>query len=288
MKKAGSFFFTFVPPLLALGLEFAVTFFAMGISALCEELWYASSDRITFSDIYADLTVLWNTNQFNIGIMILFSVSCTAIFGLWHYSKYAHTVPPRKPKVLHPLSLLGILLLTPAAQFLTSYLINLIAFAFPSWLNSYLELMEHTGINEKLTFGMLCYSVLLAPLSEELIFRGVTMQQAKKTLPFWAANLLQAALFGAFHMNLLQGIYAFCLGLLLGYICEKSGSIYPSIFLHFLYNLFGTLLSGLFSLQNTAFYVIACFFLSIAAAFLGLFLFRLGIAKQRPEPESGL
>ena len=74
MKKAGSFFFTFVPPLLALGLEFAVTFFAMGISALCEELWYASSDRITFSDIYADLTVLWNTNQFNIGIMILFSV----------------------------------------------------------------------------------------------------------------------------------------------------------------------------------------------------------------------
>lgn len=283
MKKAASFFFTFLPPLLALGLEFAAVFFAMGISALCEGLWYAASGRASFSEIYTDLIVLWNTERFNTGIMILFSVSCAAIFGVWYYSRYESAVFPRPSKAFHPLSLLGIVLLTPAAQFLTSVLINLAALAFPSWLKAYAELMERAGISGKLTFGILCYSVLLAPLSEELIFRGVTLRQARRTLPFWAANLLQAALFGAFHMNMLQGIYAFCLGLLLGYLCEKSGGIHHSVLLHVLYNFYGTTLSGLLPFQSTPRNVAAAFFLSVAAAFLGLSFFRLGTASLRRE-----
>ena len=81
MKKAGSFFFTFVPALLALGLQFAVTFLAMGISSLVEFLWYSPSKELSFEDIYTDLSVLWMNQQFSAGIMILFSVSCIAIFG---------------------------------------------------------------------------------------------------------------------------------------------------------------------------------------------------------------
>ena len=140
--------------------------------------------------------------------------------------------------------------------------------------------MESAGLDEKIGITMFFYSVLLAPVSEELIFRGVTLRQAKKTLPFWAANIFQAVLFGAFHMNMIQGIYAFCLGLLLGYICEKSGSIYNSIFLHFLFNLFGTVLSGLLTIGTSALALAACFFVSLVLGILGIFLFRLGAEKN--------
>jgi hypothetical protein len=41
-------------------------------------------------------------------------------------------------------------------------------------------------------------------------------------MPFWVANILQAVLFGIYHMNPLQGIYAFFIGLFLGYVCHKG------------------------------------------------------------------
>ena len=101
---------------------------------------------------------------------------------------------------------------------------------------------------------MLLYSVLLAPVCEELIFRGTTMHLARRALPFWLANTMQALLFGLFHMNWIQGIYAFALGLVLGYVCEKGGSIYYSILLHILFNLWGTVISTLLpDVGNTVF-----------------------------------
>lgn len=280
MKKAGSFFFTFVPVLLALGLQFAAMFFAVGVSSLIEFLWYNPSKNITFWEIYTDLSVLWSTLRFNAGLMILFSISCIAVFGLWYYGRYEGNFLPKPSAVFHPVSVLGLILLTPAAQYLTSYLISFISVLFPSWLKAYQKLMESAGLDEKIGITMFFYSVLLAPVSEELIFRGVTLRQAKKTLPFWAANIFQAVLFGAFHMNMIQGIYAFCLGLLLGYICEKSGSIYNSIFLHFLFNLFGTVLSGLLTIGTSALALAACFFVSLVLGILGIFLFRLGAEKN--------
>ncbi|MFQ7713992.1 MAG: type II CAAX prenyl endopeptidase Rce1 family protein [Agathobacter rectalis] len=44
------------------------------------------------------------------------------------------------------------------------------------------------------------------------------MRCARKALPFALANLMQAALFGLFHLNWIQGIYAFALGIVLGYV----------------------------------------------------------------------
>ena len=97
-------------------------------------------------------------------------------------------------------------------------------------MDAYESLLETAGLDDQISILMVICSVIFAPFCEELVFRGVTMHQAKKCLPFWAANLLQALLFGIFHMNMIQGIYAFCLGLVLGYVCNRGGSIYYSSF----------------------------------------------------------
>lgn len=280
MKKFGSFFFTFVPLLLALSLQFAALFFAMGVSLLWENLWYGYGviHKLSFTEIYTDLVVLWSNNRFNTSVMILFSLFCTGIFGLWYYSRYKGEFLPEHPGFFRPCSIFGIILLAPATQVLTSFLISIIAMIFPAWLKAYETLIESAGMND-VTLPVICYSVLLAPFSEELIFRGVTMRQAKKVLPFWAANLFQAILFGVFHMNILQGIYACCLGLVMGYICEKCGSIYYSILFHFLYNLLGTVVMTSINIGSTPASVILSFFVSVIAAVSGFLLLQVRSQK---------
>ena len=82
---------------------------------------------------------------------------------------------------------------------------------------------------------------------------------------------MQAALFGLFHLNWIQGIYAFALGIVLGYVCERGGSIYYSIGLHLLFNLWGTL-SGFFPDPGNSVVafviVIAVTIVSLAAGFV--------------------
>lgn len=51
-------------------------------------------------------------------------------------------------------------------------------------------------------------------------------------MPFMAANVLQALLFGIYHGNLIQGTYAFVLGLILGFTAEYFHSVWASILLH--------------------------------------------------------
>jgi len=85
------------------------------------------------------------------------------------------------------------------------------------------------------TFSMFLYSAFLAPVSEELLFRGYVLRSLR---PYGKrfAILGSALLFGLFHGNLLQGPYAFLVGLILGYLaCEYS--IFWAIMLHIFNNL---------------------------------------------------
>lgn len=85
-------------------------------------------------------------------------------------------------------------------------------------------------------------SVITAPLSEELVFRGVLLRKSEKVMPFFAANILQSLLFGLFHMNLVMFIYTFPIGLLFGYITSRYKTILPSIYIHSLHNAFEILI----------------------------------------------
>ena len=57
----------------------------------------------------------------------------------------------------------------------------------------------------------------------------------KRGEKFWAANVIQAMAFGLCHLNVVQGIYAFVLGLAIGYIKEAYGHIKACILFHFLF-----------------------------------------------------
>ena len=91
----------------------------------------------------------------------------------------------------------------------------------------------------------LAFSVaVLAPIFEEIFFRGFLYQALRKRIGPWAGVFATAGLFAVIHPSPFQTSLIFPLGLLLAYLVEKTGSLIPSIVLHFLTN--GTTLAMLF------------------------------------------
>ncbi len=72
------------------------------------------------------------------------------------------------------------------------------------------------------------HAVFVAPLVEELVFRLIFLRAGKMILPFWAANLVQAILFGIYHGTSFQRVYGFVMGLIIGCVFYYCPLIYRS------------------------------------------------------------
>lgn len=119
-------------------------------------------------------------------------------------------------------------------QFFITGIINFIQKYLGSLYLDYSTQLEKLMNGNIITVVLLL--ILIAPVTEELVFRGVILHNAEKYVSFWTANLFQAVLFGFYHWNILQGIYAALTGLLLGYICHSFNSVKASIYLHIINN----------------------------------------------------
>lgn len=86
-----------------------------------------------------------------------------------------------------------------------------------------------------LSFAFLVVAVL-APLLEELYFRGFIYRTFKKTWPVWLASVLTASLFALIHFQLQTFIPLFFLGLILNYTYQKTNSVWTAVAFHSLNN----------------------------------------------------
>ena len=86
--------------------------------------------------------------------------------------------------------------------------------------------------------GYNCLStIVLAPVVEETMFRGLMQHHLRRCLPFWAALLITSVAFGVWHWNLGQFAYTFLFALLVGCIYEATGCIAYTICAHVTMNL---------------------------------------------------
>lgn len=102
--------------------------------------------------------------------------------------------------------------------------------AFGSTVMDLLEMVSGSSDS----FSMFLYASILAPISEEILFRGLCLRTLE---PFGKkfAILGSAVAFGVFHGNLLQIPFAFLMGLILGYVAMEY-SIFWSVALHMFNN----------------------------------------------------
>lgn len=78
--------------------------------------------------------------------------------------------------------------------------------------------------------------VVIAPVAEEILFRGFLFGKLRKHVPIWVAILITSLLFAFVHGAVNVGIDVFALSIVLCLLRLVSGTIWPSILLHMLKN----------------------------------------------------
>jgi membrane protease YdiL (CAAX protease family) len=74
--------------------------------------------------------------------------------------------------------------------------------------------------------------VVLAPLAEEALFRGLLYGGLRTRLPAWLAAVISAVLFGGAHMNASLFLPLALAGLILAMVYERTHSLWPSTVAH--------------------------------------------------------
>jgi ABC-2 type transport system permease protein/sodium transport system permease protein len=82
----------------------------------------------------------------------------------------------------------------------------------------------------------LLYLAVIPAVCEELLFRGVLLSGLAARVRPLGAVLASAAIFGVYHFVAVKFVPTFALGILLGYLCLRSGSVLPGMLVHALHN----------------------------------------------------
>ena len=95
---------------------------------------------------------------------------------------------------------------------------------------------------------------VFAPFFEEWLCRGIILRGLlKKMKPGWAI-VISALVFGLIHMNLWQAIPAFIIGVVLGYVYYKTGSLKLTMLMHCVNNTLSVILSRIPGLEDVEFF----------------------------------
>lgn len=203
-----------------------ITIMTIGVTKITLDLADYYEGPLTVEAYTRQVIEIVMSGRVIMSMMGLWSVLCMLIHGIWYKKKYAKfSQLPTLKKVLPDI------LTTMFMFFGVSIILELVNTYVPILTKSYTDMMDI-----EISGGFVIYTVLMAPIAEEYIFRGLTQSIVKKRFNVKTAIVFQAVLFGLMHMNLVQGLYAFGMGLYLGKIKEKYDNILIPIFLHIIFN----------------------------------------------------
>ncbi len=103
----------------------------------------------------------------------------------------------------------------------------------PDW---FIDMLRELGLGEGFALSTFILLVVVAPLTEEPIFRGVLLHGFTRNYGTKWAVFGTAILFGAIHLNPWQFLGAFCLGLVFAWWTLETKSLLPALIGHALNN----------------------------------------------------
>lgn len=227
------------PMLLYLGVTFAVEFIFMIVVAVLGISRYGVTDRAQLYDFIMNATMSQALS------MTLLAGLATVPILIFIYIRDNNKDRRNGTFVKYKLNnILKYLLIIPFGVFnmlWANYFVALLQLVMPKFmLESYTDtqqIIEGGGfLIQFLTAG------IVAPIVEELIFRGLVYRRTKKMTGTIAAAILSAALFGVFHGNWVQAPYAFIIGIVAVFVYEKFKSIVAPIMLHMSANILSVLI----------------------------------------------
>ncbi|MBB6623681.1 CPBP family intramembrane glutamic endopeptidase [Clostridium gasigenes] len=130
---------------------------------------------------------------------------------------------------------------------------------------------------------------IVAPFAEELLFRGIIYKTLSKSMSIPTVIIIQGVLFGIYHMNIVQGLYATLLGILFGYVTYKTKSLWPAIIMHMVNNTVSTIASSILGESlETVFSLIIVLSLGFAITAVGTVLIKRNNPKVIEHTKVGI
>lgn len=243
---------------------------AIGVSALAMGTYYLVSIAISTGILLMSMLMTPVLDVFGIGArentynlwMNLANALATAgafaaCFGIWHKQ-----INFKAKRSIDGLSLVPMAILAAASAVGMNGLLNLIElYRFSPTFQEISEIQFDTPV----WLGIISYGIL-APLGEEVVFRGVVYGQFKKVMKVPIAIVLSGLAFGLFHGNLVQAVYATVIGILLALVYELYGTLIAPMVFHGIANLFVYIMLDLTSFGGAFLTPAACIiFLALSA-----------------------
>ena len=132
---------------------------------------------------------------------------------------------------LQPVRIAPIMLMGLSLNVVTGLVLGMIP---EEWMSAYEETSSMV-MSDNVVLRVIG-STIMAPVVEEIIFRGLTYTRMKKGMPTAVAVILSSAVFGVAHGQWLWMLYTFVFGLLLVWVFERSKSLLANVLLHLSYN----------------------------------------------------
>ena len=174
-------------------------------------------------------------------MMILITLLCDMVlmagFGTWYY--FRERQYPFRPNYKSAFSLKNIgyiIVMGVLGQYASNLIATLTGVLIPSAMDSYEDLAQNFDLSTASPVLMILAVCIVGPIAEELVFRGMIFGKLRRAFSFWPAAIISGIMFSVFHMNIMQGVYASVLGVLLAYVYEKTQTIFGSIFFHIVFN----------------------------------------------------
>lgn len=174
--------------------------------------------------------------DYHIWGVVFYQISGVLVFGILYCSMTPEKSILQVTSAFTLRSTAGIVLAGIGLEFFVTAGVGVAEYLLPQLIQGFEQQMETAGLN-RLTLGSALATIVLAPVGEELLCRGILFRLARNlSKNFWIANCIQASAFGILHFNLVQGVYAFLLGLILGMLCRRFDSLYASMLAHLVIN----------------------------------------------------
>jgi len=210
-------------------------------------------------------------------------------FFIFYYAYRRAGVPLKK---LFPGKSFNLLIVLPILLFLWAAhnLIGVVNIAIdkvlppPAW---FWELFSKIFESDYGIYGAFIKVVIIAPIVEEMIFRGVIMHGLMRNYSNFTAVFVSALMFALFHLNPWQFPATFTLGIILGILMVRTRNIYLCILGHAINNGLA-MISMLYwdQIQSTYFYQgskSSQLLISVFIVFIALIFILLLSAKRESE-----
>ena len=117
-------------------------------------------------------------------------------------------------------AIIGIFFTALFLQFAVSSLLDILAVVAPHLMEQYMKVMEGLGVAKPSVVSML-YVVVMAPLAEELLMRGLCLKILERSFPFWGCEFSPGIVFWFLSYESHTGVLCLCDGIDPGKACKE-------------------------------------------------------------------